>query len=226
MLKLDSISVTINDTVILNNLSCTVPQGACVVVVGANGSGKSTLFNVITGALKPTAGSISIDGTICTDTARETRAQWISCLLQDPTLNTVPTLTVRQNLSMALYKGKRVSLRNGMQALDEHPEVLQTIKKLGLEHVLDRAIGSISGGQRQLIAFIMATIIPPKILLLDEPTAALDPHASTLLLDYAQEYINEHKITTLLITHDQQIANTFGTEIWSIENGSITKHAF
>ncbi|MGE0009400.1 MAG: ATP-binding cassette domain-containing protein [Candidatus Babeliales bacterium] len=221
MLELQNISVSFNDTKVLNNLSCIIKNGARIVLVGANGSGKTTLFNVIQGSIMPDQGQLILDGVDCTKQTAQQRASWISCLLQDPTRNTVPTLTVAQNLAMALYKGKKVRLRNGVATLQEHPEVSAILKKLGLDHLLERPMGSISGGQRQLIAFIMATIIPPKILLLDEPTAALDPKASTLLLDFAQEYIKEHQITTLLITHDQQIAATFGSETWQMKDGNL-----
>lgn len=223
MVQLQNISVTFNETKVLENLSCTIADGECIVVVGANGSGKSTLFNVITGAIQPNAGAVKIDGQICTQLPAQKRAAWISCLLQDTTANTVASMTVAQNLAMALYKGKRASLKNGMTALHSNPEVLTLIRKLGLEHLLERPMGSISGGQRQLIAFIMATIVPPKILLLDEPTAALDPQAAATLLNFAQEFIKQHKITTLLITHDQQIAATFGSQVWTIEKGTFTQ---
>ncbi len=194
-----------------------------VFIVGANGSGKTTLFDVIAGDCIPDSGKVLIDDVDCTALPAQQRVQWISRLFQDTSKNTVPTMTVAENLSMALYKGKRVGLRDGMHALESHPTVMPLLKELKLAPLLHTPIGSLSGGQRQVIAFIMATLVPPKILLLDEPTAALDPVAAQAWLIFAKKFIKHHAITTLLITHDHQLASQFSRTIWTMDKGKLSQ---
>lgn len=225
MLRLRNVSITFNDVPVIKNLSCDIVEGNCIVIVGANGSGKTTMFNLIAGNIAPDIGTISIDGIDCTKLSAQKRARWISCLLQDTTANTVADMTVAENIAMALYKGKRIGFYNGLCVLKSNSDVQAFFKEIHLEHLLDRQMGSLSGGQRQLIAFIMATLVPPRILLLDEPTAALDLQASAVLLSFAQKFIKKHKITTLLITHDQQVAATFGSQIWTMDHGTIKQIA-
>lgn len=223
MLKLKNISVAFNGTPVLKNLSAVVGAGESIVLVGDNGSGKSTLFNVIAGFIIPGSGQILIDGQDCTQLPARKRAVLLSCLEQFPRENTVASMTVAENIALAFYKGKRAGLRNGMSVMKAHKHVLALLKKLHLDGLLEKQMGSLSGGQRQLIAFIMATVVPPKILLLDEPTAALDKKAAAMLISFVREYIKEHKIATILITHDPAIAASFGERVWRMEAGALTQ---
>ncbi len=221
MIILRSLVKQFGDQKVLNNLSCTIKEGERIVIVGANGSGKTTLFDVIAGECIPDSGKVIIDDVDCTALPPQQRVQWISRLFQDTSKNTVLTMTVAENLSMALYKGRRVGLRDGMHALESHPTIMQLLKERNLDSLLNKPMGSLSGGQRQIISFIMATLVPPKILLLDEPTAALDPEATQTWLIFAKEFIKCHAITTLLITHDHQLASQFSKTIWTMEQGKL-----
>jgi len=223
MIKCENVSITIDGKQILKNISCSINTGDFIIIVGPNGAGKSTFFDMISGKRKPTSGKIFLDGTDITDLDEQHRAPFISRLFQNPQLNGVASMTVAQNLALSNYKGKTVSLLNGMNKFPTH--VTAQLNKLNLnsEKMLTTPMKDLSGGQRQLLAFIMATIIPPRLFMLDEPTAALDPQSATNLLQFAIQSINEYKMTTLLITHDPQLALTIGKKIWVLENGHITK---
>lgn len=223
MLRLQDIQVSFGKNQVLKNLSCQVDQGDFVVIVGANGQGKSTLFDVIAGRIKPQNGNIMLNGADVTDRNELQRAGMVTRIFQNTRLNSVGSLTVAQNLAMAYYGRRRARLVNGMDVLPR-AKAEKIIKDIGMDvSILDRPMNALSGGQRQLIAFVMSMQLTPKILLLDEPTAALDPQSATKLLQYAVRYIKEHKITTLLITHDPQIALHVGNKVWVLENGKIAK---
>src|SRR5690606_14226447 len=151
------------------------------------------------------------------------RALMISRLFQNPQLNGSASMTVAQNLALSSYKGKTISFSDGMSHFPMH--ILEDLKNLNLgsKKILDTPMKDLSGGQRQLLAFIMATALPPQLFLLDEPTAALDPASATKLLQFAIKWIKEHSMTTILITHDPELALTIGKKIWILENGTITK---
>lgn len=224
MLILNDVSVSIGKKAILTNISCTVESGDFIVIVGANGAGKSTLFDLIAGRRKAGAGTIILDNVDITSWSEQQRAALIGRLLQDPNLNTVASMTVRQNLALAQLKGRRARLVNGMTRCST--ELIISLKQelgLDLTPLLDVKLASLSGGQRQLIAFIMAILTRPKLLLLDEPTAALDPQAATILLSFAIKYLKNHRIPTLLITHDQDLARTIGNKLWVIDHGRISR---
>jgi len=223
MLKLKNIDVSFENNHILKNVSCDVEQGDFIVIVGANGAGKTTLFNIIAGKEKPNKGSIELDSRDITYLNEQQRAGMITRLFQNTKLNSVGSLTVAQNLAMAHYSRRNARLVDGMQVLScELAEKI--VGELGIDRsILERPMKALSGGQRQLIAFVMATRHIPKVLLLDEPTAALDPQAATKLLQYATQFIKQHNITTLLITHDPHIALSIGNKVWILENGTITK---
>jgi len=223
MLTLKHISVSFGHNHILKDLSCNVEQGDFIVILGTNGSGKSTFFDTIAGKVKPHTGSIHLAHQNITALSELERSSLITRIFQNPDLNCVGTLSVAQNLAMALYSRRSARLINGMQILP-HSQAKQLILNLGMQpSILDKPMNALSGGQRQLIAFSMATQLIPKILLLDEPTAALDPQASTKLLQHAAQFIKHHTITTLLITHDPHIALSLGNKIWILENGIISK---
>jgi putative tryptophan/tyrosine transport system ATP-binding protein len=223
MLQLKNIDVWFDHKHILRDLSCEVEPGDFVVIVGANGAGKSTFFDTIAGKIIPQKGTIILDGSDITKQSEQQRAGMVTRIFQNTQLNSVGSLTVAQNLAMAHYSRRPARLVDGMQAMPkEYAEKL--IREVGMDRsILKQPMDTLSGGQRQLIAFVMATRLIPKILLLDEPTAALDPQAATTLLRYAAQFIKQHSITTLLITHDPHIALSIGNKIWILENGKITK---
>ncbi len=218
-----NISVSIDGKEILKNISCSVQKGDFIVIVGPNGAGKSTFFDMISGKRTPQSGTILFDGVDITHKNDQERATIIGRLFQNPQLNGVASMTVAQNLALSTYKGTMVSLANGMAKFPLH--ILDDLKhlNLGSKKTLDTPMKSLSGGQRQLLAFIMATAVPPQLFLLDEPTAALDPIAATKLLQFAIKWIKDHHMTTILITHDPHLALTIGKKIWILENGTITK---
>ena len=222
MLILSDISVTLDSKTILKNINCNVKENDFIIIVGANGSGKSTFFNTIAGHIQPSSGKIIWDNKNITQMHEAQRSSLISRLFQNPNLNSVSSMTVRQNVAMAFYKNKRIQLKNGFKSINNNiiTELAQEFE-IDLNSLLDQPMHSLSGGQRQLIAFIMAIVIPPKILLLDEPTAALDPEASTKLLLCVKKYIKKHKIITLLITHDPQLACVMGNKVWVLDQGTI-----
>lgn len=224
MLKLKNISVSFDKKEVLKNLSATVEHGDFVTIVGSNGAGKSTLFDLIAGRIKPVQGTIQLNGKDVTSLDERARSVSIARLFQNTHLSSVPTLTVSENLALATAKGRTAGLCDVMKRFPDHI-VEFVLKPMGMDvdALLDRPMGLLSGGQRQIISLVMATLVPPKLLLLDEPTAALDPIAATKLLVFAAELIKKHKITTLLITHDQRIATHLGNKLWVLENGSISK---
>lgn len=223
MIKFENVSITIDNKQILKNISCTINTGDFIVIVGPNGAGKSTFFDMISGRRMATSGTIFLDDIDITHLDEQHRALMISRLFQNPQLNGIASMTVAQNLALSNYKGKTVSLVDGMKQFPTH--LIQELDKLNLgsEKILRTPMKDLSGGQRQLLAFIMATLLPPRLFMLDEPTAALDPQAATKLLQFAIKFINEHKMTTLLITHDPELALAIGKKIWVLENGQIIK---
>lgn len=223
MIKFENVSVSIDGKEILTNISCTINTGDFIVIVGPNGAGKSTFFDMISGKRIATSGKILLDGVDITHLDEQHRATLISRLFQNPQLNGVASMTVAQNLALSNYKGKTVSLINGMTKFPDHLTTELEKLNLGSQKILHTPMKDLSGGQRQLLAFIMATILPPRLFMLDEPTAALDPQSATKLLQFAIRFINEHKMTTLLITHDPELALAIGKKIWILEDGTITK---
>ena len=223
MLKLKNINVWFGNNHILKDLSCNVEPGDFIVIVGANGAGKSTFFDTIAGKIKPNNGNVILNGSDVTPLDEQQRASMVTRIFQNTQLNSVGSLSVAQNLSIANYSRRSARLVDGMQAMPRN-KAEKIIQNLGMDlSVLDKPMNLLSGGQRQLIAFAMSTQCIPKILLLDEPTAALDPQSATKLLQYAAKFIKQHNVTTLLITHDPQIALSIGNKIWILENGKISR---
>lgn len=223
MLKLINVSVTLDNKKILHSISCTINPQDHIVVLGHNGAGKSTFFNCISGNIIPTNGDILWNNTPITQLPAYRRSSFIAQLFQNPQKNGVSSMTVHENLSLAHYKSTTVTLEPGLVPLSD--KLKNILEHFGLNSatLLDTPMKRLSGGQRQLIAFIMATLNPPQLLLLDEPTAALDPQGATRLLTCALEIIGQHKLTTLTITHDPELALSIGNKLWILENGTITK---
>lgn len=224
MLHLKNINVHVNHKHILNNISTSIQTGDFVTIVGPNGVGKTTLFDAIAGKITPTTGQICINGHDVTKLNEVQRATLVGRLFQNPRLNTVDTMTVKENMALAALKAKSARLTNLKPNLPHHINE-HILKQLNgtIESLLTTKMGSLSGGQRQMIAMVMALICPPKILLLDEPTAALDPQAATKVLMFIAQIIKQQGITTLLITHDQNIATSLGNKLWILKNGTIAK---
>ena len=223
MLQLKDIDVWFGQNHILRAISCTVQQGDFIVIVGANGAGKSTFFDTIAGKIKPKNGTLVLDGTDITQLNELQRAGMVTRIFQNTRLNSVGSMTVAQNLAIAHYSRRHARLVDGMRDMPLK-KAEELVCALGMDaSILDKQMNSLSGGQRQLIAFVMATQLTPKILLLDEATAALDPHAATKLLKHAAQFIKQHNITTLLITHDPHIALSMGNKVWVLKDGHIYK---
>ncbi len=175
MITLENITVKIGSKPILKTISCAIQPGDFIVIVGPNGAGKSTLFDVISGKRKSSSGKILFDDNNITHMDERRRSSFISRLFQNPQHNGAPSMTVAQNLALSTLKNKNACLVDGMKNFPTH--ITTELKQLNLDNqkILTTNMGNLSGGQRQSLAFIMATLTPPKLLLLDEPTAALDP---------------------------------------------------
>lgn len=222
MLQLNQISKSFNGQSVLRELSCVANDGDFIVIMGPNGTGKTTLFDIISGKTLPDSGSVIIDGIDCTQLPEKERAQYVGRLFQNTYLGSCATLTVRENLAMATLKERSAGLGVGtdafpQQVIEEYLIPLQ----LNLESMLDVPMGALSGGQRQLISFIMTVLHRPKLLLLDEPTAALDPNSATKLLLFAKEYAQKNRMPVMLITHDPLVAKHLGNRLWILEEGKI-----
>lgn len=224
MLRMIKVSKRFNGVPVLNSLSCHVHEGDFVVIMGPNGTGKSTLFDVIGGKTCPDAGTVSVDGVNITRWSERQRVSLIGRLFQNTSLGSCASLTIRENIALASLKKRPARLKNGFAAFPEEvvEQLLQPLH-LNLDKLLDVPMGALSGGQRQIVAFIMTTLTPPKLLLLDEPTAALDPRSSKLLLAFAESYSKKHGVPTLLITHDPQVATRLGNRLWILQEGSVAR---
>ncbi len=225
MIKLENIDLYRNNKCILSNLSGTVQEGDFLIIVGPNGSGKTTLFDLFSGQLKPFSGSLYIDNQDVTNQSESERALLVSRLLQNPMSNGVFDCTVEENIMLSLTKGKIARLRKA--SLDKwYQKVIDDLTLFGFDaqKILQTKMKDLSGGQCQQIAFVMAMSSGvPRLLLLDEPTAALDPASATKLLKQVVYYIATYKVTTIMITHDPELALTLGTKIWIINNGTIDR---
>ncbi len=227
MLSLDHISVsfntgTPNEVRALQDISLSVAEGEFVTVIGSNGAGKSTLFNVISGAVEPGSGHITLEGRDITYWPEYRRSHDIGRVFQDPRLGTCPGLTIRENLSLAAIHGRSASFRRDVKKADDawFFEQLQH-QQLGLEHRLDADVALLSGGQRQAITLVMATLTKPKLLLLDEHTAALDPNAAEQVIALTQELAAANDLCVVMITHSMQQACDLGDRVIMMNRGRI-----
>ena len=213
---------TANERIALDNMSLFMPKGDFITVVGGNGAGKSTLMNAISGVFFADSGSISLDGEDITFTPEYKRAKHIGRLFQDPMRGTAPNMTIAENLALACRNapGQRFRIGIGKKLLALFRERLSVLD-LGLEDRLNTNMGLLSGGQRQAVTLLMATICTPKLLMLDEHTAALDPGTGEKVLRLTQEIIQKDNITTIMVTHNIESAIQLGNRIIMIENGKI-----
>lgn len=227
MLHLENIHQTfhpgeINEVHALRDIELTVPTGEFVTVIGSNGAGKTTLFNVIAGVFAPSQGTITIDGGDVTQWPEHRRAALVGRVFQDPLMGTAASMTIAQNLTLALLRNQRLGLRTGVtQARTAiFREWLEPLG-LGLERRLDARVSLLSGGQRQALTLLMAALAHPKVLLLDEHTAALDPGTAIKILQLTDRIIGEQKLTTLMITHNMQQALNHGHRTLMMDGGRI-----
>ena len=210
----------------LDGVSLVLQPGDFAVVIGGNGAGKSTLLNTIAGEISPDEGSVSVDGADVTRKPTHVRAAWIARVFQDPLAGTAGTLTVAENLSIAERRGKRSGLRWGLNAesLRRYRDRIAALG-LGLENRLDQKVGSLSGGQRQSLALAMAVLTSPKLLLLDEHCAALDPKTAELVMKETVRAVESEKLTALMVTHNMQHAIEFGNRLIMMMAGRIVYQA-
>ncbi len=213
---------TVNERRAIRDLSLTVPEGQFVTVIGGNGAGKSTLLNLISGALFPDSGSVRLDGQDVTFLPEHRRARDIGRLFQDPLMGTAPNMTLEENLSLAYLRGSHRTFAPAPSRKNEafFREKLRSLD-LGLEDRLKTRVGLLSGGQRQALTLLMATVATPRLLLLDEHTAALDPATADKVLALTDRIVRENRITTLMITHNMASALALGDRTLMLEQGEI-----
>ena len=227
MLKLNNIYKKFNknmadEKIIFEDFNLNIKKGEFVVISGGNGAGKSTLMNLISGSILPDKGEIFIDSQNVTYLQEHQRAKFIGRVFQDPLKGSAPNLTIEENLSLALLRDKKRGLLFGISQ-NNREFFKNELKKLdlGIENRLESKMGVLSGGQRQAVTLLMACLVKPKILLLDEHTAALDPKSSVKILELTEKIISEHHITALMITHNLNNAKKFGSRVIMMENGKI-----
>lgn len=210
---------TPDEKVALNNLSLSVNDADFITVIGANGAGKSTMFNAIAGTYLTDEGTITLDGKDITSMPEHKRARLIGRLFQDPMKGSAPGMTIEENLALAAGRGGWLSVlsKKDKKLFREKLSLLD----MGLEDRMNQQVGLLSGGQRQALTLMMATINPPKILLLDEHTAALDPGTAEKVLNLTTKIVDENKITCLMITHNMQSALELGNRTIMMDSGRV-----
>ena len=229
MLDLNDVSVTfhagtVNERKALDHVSLHLDRGEFVCVLGTNGAGKSTLLNAVSGTLSADSGTITLDGMDLTRQPEHKRARYIGRLFQDPMKGTAPDMSIVENLGLAYSRGKRMTLSRAIQKKDRqlfHDRLSQL--GLGLEDRMNQPVGLLSGGQRQALTLLMATIVTPKLLLLDEHTAALDPNTAAQVMKLTDQIIHENQITTLMVTHNLRQALEYGTKTLIMNEGKIVR---
>ena len=213
---------TVNAKTALDGLNLTLNDGDFVTVIGGNGAGKSTMLNAIAGVWKPDRGTVEIDGVDVTNMPEHKRAAFLGRVFQDPMKGTAPDMEIAENLSIASRRGVRRKLVRGVRKRDreEYKKLLATLE-LGLEDRLSAKVGLLSGGQRQAVTLLMATLRRPKLLLLDEHTAALDPKTAAKVLEITNKLVTENNLTTLMITHNMHDAISYGNRLIMMHEGHI-----
>ncbi len=227
MLKITGVSKTfnpgtVNEKKALSDIDLVLKEGDFVTVIGGNGAGKSTLLNMIAGVYPVDCGSIVVDGVDITKLPEYKRAKYLGRVFQDPMTGTAADMQIEENLALARRRGMRRTLRIGITGAEreEYKELLKTLD-LGLEERLTSKVGLLSGGQRQALTLLMATLQKPKILLLDEHTAALDPKTAKKVLDITEDIVTKNNLTTIMITHNMADAIRVGNRLIMMNNGKI-----
>ena len=213
---------TINAKTALDGLDLHIKEGDFVTVIGGNGAGKSTLQNAIAGVWKPDFGTIEIDGVDVTNMPEYKRAKFLGRVFQDPMKGTAPDMEIAENLAIASKRGIRRRFVRGVRRADRkyYKELLKTLD-LGLEDRLSTKVGLLSGGQRQAVTLLMAAMNKPKLLMLDEHTAALDPKTAAKVLEITDKIVTENHLTTLMITHNMKDAIAHGNRLIMLQDGKV-----
>ena len=227
MLELKNISKTFNKGTVnaktaLDNLSLTLNDGDFITVIGGNGAGKSTMLNAIAGVWDIDEGEIIIDGDDITRLTEHKRARYLGRVFQDPMLGTAAGMMIEENLSLAARRGETPGLGWSLSS-DQHDRFYELLKELdlGLEDRMTAKVGLLSGGQRQALTLLMATLKKPKLLLLDEHTAALDPKTAAKVLTLTEKIVTRDQLTTLMITHNMRDALRYGNRLIMLHNGRV-----
>ena len=228
MLTLNHISKTfapgtVNEKRALNDLSLHLAPGDFVTVLGSNGAGKSSMFNAIAGTFQPDTGSVILDGKDITRLPDYKRSKFIGRMFQDPLKGTAPNMTIEENLALAYLRASHTRSPFSMVSAGERREFREKLSQLGLglEDRMNTVVGLLSGGQRQALTLLMATLVTPKLLLLDEHTAALDPATAEKVLELTKKIVAENSITCLMITHNVQSALQLGNRTIMMKDGQI-----
>lgn len=213
---------TVNEKVALRNLNLQLEEGDFVTLIGGNGAGKSTLLNCVAGVYSVDKGSIIIDNTDVTKYSEHKRASMLGRVFQDPMMGTAANMGIEENLALAYRRGQRRGLSWGIKNKERtlYKEVLSHLE-LGLENRLDAKVGLLSGGQRQALTLLMATLKKPRLLLLDEHTAALDPKTAEKVLQLSDRFIAEDKLTAMMVTHNMRDAIRHGNRLIMMHEGRI-----
>ena len=213
---------TVNAKTALNGLSLTLHDGDFATVIGGNGAGKSTMLNAAAGTLTVDAGKVFIDGTDVTDLAEYKRAAMIGRVFQDPMMGTAPSMHIEENLALAARRGQKRRLCWGItkEEREKYRQLLSALG-LGLESRLGVEVSTLSGGQRQALTLLMATLKSPKLLLLDEHTAALDPKTAAKVMELTDRIVSREHLTTLMITHNMRDAIQYGNRLIMLHEGCI-----
>lgn len=211
---------TINEMCLFHDFNLKVEKGEFISVVGSNGSGKTSMLNLICGSIQPDSGSISIKGKEITGMKEFKRYATIGRVYQDPSLGTCPSMTILENMSLADNKGKSFNLRLGTnkKRIHHYQELLQELN-LGLEDKLHVKVGALSGGQRQALALLMATMTPLDFLILDEHTAALDPKTADINMELTNRFVKEKDLTAIMVTHNLRYAVEYGNRLLMMHQG-------
>ncbi len=227
MIRLSNISKSFekpNEVVVFSDLNLELNEGDFTIVIGSNGSGKSTLLNLLAGTIKQDNGSIKLNDNEITDYADFERSKWIARIFQNPLAGTAPELSILENFRLASLRSKSKGLTIGTNAVFRKLVMEKvSVLNLGLENKLDQKVGNLSGGQRQSLSLLMAIADDTQLLLLDEPTAALDPKTSELVMNLAGKIIFEKKLTALLVTHDLRHVVRYGNRIIQLKEGKIER---
>ena len=228
MLKLENIHLTfnpgtVNEKKALEGLNLQLEKGDFVTILGSNGAGKSTLFNTIAGTYRPDQGKVFLDGKDITALPDYKRSKDIGRLFQDPLKGTAPNMTIEENLALAYLRANHATSPFSMISKKDRAEFREKLSMLGLglEDRMNQPVGLLSGGQRQALTLLMATLVTPKILLLDEHTAALDPGTAEVVLDLTRKIVAENNITCLMITHNLASSLDLGNRTMMMQNGRI-----
>lgn len=227
MLKLSHVKKTFNRGTVtekraLTGVDLTLADGDFVTVIGGNGAGKSTLLNMIAGVYPLDSGTVELDGEDISRLSEPKRAKYLGRVFQDPMRGTAADMQIEENLALAKRRGQRRTLRWGITRAerDEYAELLKTLD-LGLETRMQAKVGLLSGGQRQALTLLMATLTNPRVLLLDEHTAALDPKTAAKVLDLTEQIVAERKLTTLMVTHNMNDAIRLGNRLIMMHEGRV-----